>query len=153
MVRAIMHGCNGAMGRVIAGLAENDEDISIVAGIDIADNKDTSFPVFTSLDECTVKADVMIDFSIAKAADTMLSWCERTGMPVVVCTTGLSEVQISRVAKVAERTAVLRSANMSLGVNVLLKLVREAAQVLAAADFDIEIVEKHHNQKVDAPSG
>ena len=74
-------------------------------------------------------------------------------MPVVVCTTGLSEVQISRVAKVAERTAVLRSANMSLGVNVLLKLVREAAQVLAAADFDIEIVEKHHNQKVDAPSG
>ena len=91
MVRAIMHGCNGAMGRVIAGLAENDEDISIVAGIDIADNKDTSFPVFTSLDECTVKADVMIDFSIAKAADTMLSWCERTGMPVVVCTTGLSE--------------------------------------------------------------
>mgnify|MGYP002541290948 FL=1 len=87
MVRAIMHGCNGAMGRVIAGLAENDEDISIVAGIDIADNKDTSFPVFTSLDECTVKADVMIDFSIAKAADTMLSWCERTGMPVVVCTT------------------------------------------------------------------
>ena len=134
-------------------LAENDEDISIVAGIDIADNKDTSFPVFTSLDECTVKADVMIDFSIAKAADTMLSWCERTGMPVVVCTTGLSEEQISRVAKVAERTAVLRSANMSLGVNVLLKLVREAAQVLAAADFDIEIVEKHHNQKVDAPSG
>ena len=122
-------------------------------GIDIADNKDTSFPVFTSLDECTVKADVMIDFSIAKAADTMLSWCERTGMPVVVCTTGLSEEQISRVAKVAERTAVLRSANMSLGVNVLLKLVREAAQVLAAADFDIEIVEKHHNQKVDAPSG
>lgn len=126
MVRAIMHGRNGAMGRVIAGLAENDEDISIVAGIDIADNKDTSFPVFTSLDECTVKADVMIDFSIAKATDTMLSWCERTGMPVVVCTTGLSEEQISRVAKVAERTAVLRSANMSLGVNVLLKLVRES---------------------------
>jgi len=147
MVRAIMHGCNGAMGRVIAGLAENDEDISIVAGIDIADNKDTSFPVFTSL------AGVCFFFSIPNPADTMLSWCERTGMPVVVCTTGLSEEQISRVAKVAERTAVLRSANMSLGVNVLLKLVREAAQVLAAADFDIEIVEKHHNQKVDAPSG
>lgn len=153
MIRAIMHGCNGAMGQVIAGIAQNDEEITIVAGIDIADTKNNSFPVFASLRECTVEADVVIDFSIAKAADAMLDWCEETGTPVVVCTTGLSKEQIRRVSEVSEKTAVLRSANMSLGVNVLLKLVKEAAQVLAAADFDMEIVEKHHNQKVDAPSG
>lgn len=153
MIRAIMHGCNGAMGQVIAGIAQNDEEITIVAGIDIADNKNNPFPVFPSLRECTVEADVVIDFSIAKAADAMLDWCAETGMPVVVCTTGLSDEQIIRVSEVSEKTAVLRSANMSLGVNVLLKLVKEAAQVLAAADFDMEIVEKHHNQKVDAPSG
>ncbi|MCB6611358.1 4-hydroxy-tetrahydrodipicolinate reductase [[Clostridium] symbiosum] len=153
MIRAIMHGCNGAMGQVIAGIAQNDEEITIVAGIDIADNKSNPFPVFPSLRECTVDADVVIDFSIAKAADAMLDWCAETGTPVVVCTTGLSDEQIKRVSEVSEKTAVLRSANMSLGVNVLLKLVKEAAQVLAAADFDMEIVEKHHNQKVDAPSG
>lgn len=153
MIRAIMHGCNGAMGQVIAGIAQNDEEITIVAGIDIADTKNNSFPVFASLRECTVEADVVIDFSIAKAADAMLDWCAETGTPVVVCTTGLSEEQIRRVSEVSGKTAVLRSANMSLGVNVLLKLVKEAAQVLAAADFDMEIVEKHHNQKVDAPSG
>lgn len=153
MIRAIMHGCNGAMGQVIAGIAQNDEEITIVAGIDIADNKNNPFPVFPSLRECTVDADVVIDFSIAKAADAMLDWCAETGTPVVVCTTGLSDEQIKRVSEVSEKTAVLRSANMSLGVNVLLKLVKEAAQVLAAADFDMEIVEKHHNQKVDAPSG
>ncbi len=153
MIRAIMHGCNGAMGQVIAGIAQNDEEITIVAGIDIADNKNNPFPVFPSLQECTVEADVVIDFSIAKAADAMLDWCAKTGMPVVVCTTGLSDEQIKRVSEVSGKTAVLRSANMSLGVNVLLKLVKEAAQVLAAADFDMEIVEKHHNQKVDAPSG
>lgn len=153
MIRAIMHGCNGAMGQVIAGIAQNDEEITIVAGIDIADTKNNSFPVFASLRECTVEADVVIDFSIAKAADAMLDWCEETGTPVVVCTTGLSKEQIRRVSEVSEKTAVLRSDNMSLGVNVLLKLVKEAAQVLAAADFDMEIVEKHHNQKVDAPSG
>ena len=153
MIRAIMHGCNGAMGQVIAGIARDDEEITIVAGIDIADNKNNSFPVFPSLRECTVEADVVIDFSIAKAADAMLDWCAETGMPVVVCTTGLSDEQIKRVSEISEKTAVLRSANMSLGVNVLLKLVKEAAQVLAAADFDMEIVEKHHNQKVDAPSG
>lgn len=153
MVRAIMHGCNGAMGRVIAGLTEQDEEISIVAGIDVADNKMNPFPVFPSLWECDVEADVVIDFSTAKAADDVLHWCAATGTPVVVCTTGLSGEQIELVTGTSGKTAVLRSANMSLGVNVLLKLIKEAAKVLAVADFDMEIVEKHHNQKVDAPSG
>ena len=153
MIRAIMHGCNGAMGQVISGLVENEEEISIVAGIDIADNKKNPYPVFASLQECDVEADVVIDFSNAKAVDAMLEACAAKKLPVVVCTTGLSEAQVAKVSETAKKTAVLRSANMSLGINVLLKLLKEAAQVLAPAGFDIEILEKHHNQKVDAPSG
>ena len=148
-----MHGCNGAMGQVISGLVENDEEISIVAGIDIADNKKNLYPVFSSLEECDVEADVVIDFSNAKAVDAMLEACAAKKLPVVVCTTGLSEAQVAEVEETAKKTAVLRSANMSLGINVLLKLLKEAAQVLVPAGFDIEILEKHHNQKVDAPSG
>lgn len=153
MIRAIMHGCNGAMGQVISGIVSEDTEISIVAGIDVADNKNNPYPVFTSLKACNVEADVIIDFSIAKAADALFSYCSETGMPVVLCTTGLSKEQLDAAADTAKHAAVLRSANMSLGVNVLLKLVQEAAQVLATAGFDIEILEKHHNQKVDAPSG
>lgn len=153
MIKLIMHGCNGAMGQVISGLVENDEEISIVAGIDIADNKKNLYPVFSSLEECDVEADVVIDFSNAKAVDAMLEACAAKKLPVVVCTTGLSEAQVAEVEETAKKTAVLRSANMSLGINVLLKLLKEAAQVLAPAGFDIEILEKHHNQKVDAPSG
>ncbi len=153
MVRAIMHGCSGAMGQVITGLTAGDDEITIVAGIDVSDTKQNPYPVFVSLEECDVEADVVIDFSIAKAVDAMLETCAARKLPVVVCTTGLSEAQVQKVAETAEKTAVLRSANMSLGVNVLLKLLKEAAQVLAPAGFDIEILEKHHNQKVDAPSG
>lgn len=153
MVRAIMHGCNGAMGQVITGLAEGDEEITIVAGIDVNNTKQNPYPVFSSLAECDVEADVVIDFSNAKAVDAMLLSCAEKKLPVVVCTTGLSEEQVQKVSETAKETAVLRSANMSLGVNVLLKLLKEAAKTLAPAGFDIEILEKHHNQKVDAPSG
>ncbi len=153
MVKVIMHGCNGAMGQVISALAEEDEELEIVAGIDLNTERKNGYPVFSSLDECTVEADVIIDFASAKAVDHLLDYCGRTGMPVVLCTTGLSEEQVRRVSETAEKTAVLRSANMSLGVNLLLKMVKEAAKVLASSGFDIEIVEKHHNRKVDAPSG
>lgn len=153
MVRMIMHGCNGAMGQVITGIVSKMEDIAIVAGIDMADNKQNEYPVFTSLEDCDVAADVVVDFASVKAVDHLLDYCASRQMPVVVCTTGLSEEQTKKVREAARSTAVLRSANMSLGVNLLLKLVAEAAQTLAAAGFDMEIVEKHHNQKVDAPSG
>lgn len=153
MIRAIMHGCNGAMGQVISSIVDDDTEISIVAGIDIADNKNNPYPVFSSLEQCDVQADVIIDFSYSKAVDALLEYCDRTKIPAVVCTTGLSEEQVQRLQKTSGHVAVLRSANMSLGVNVLLKLVQEAAKVLTAADFDIEILEKHHNQKMDAPSG
>lgn len=153
MVRMIMHGCNGAMGQVISAIVEKQEGISIVAGIDPADNKHNPYPVFSSLDACDVEADVIVDFACAKAVDGLLHYCGIHQIPVVLCTTGLSEEQLKLAEEITKKTAVLRSANMSLGVNLLLKLVAEAAQTLAASGFDMEIIEKHHNQKVDAPSG
>lgn len=153
MVRVIMHGCNGAMGQVITSLAEDMADLAIVAGIDVRNGKENPYPVYASLEECKEEADAIIDFSGAGAVDGLLSYCEKTGMPVVLCTTGLSEAQNARVSEVCKKAAVLRSANMSLGVNLLLGLIKEAAKVLANAGFDMEIVEKHHNQKKDAPSG
>lgn len=153
MTKVIMHGCNGKMGQVITNLIAQDPEAEIVAGIDVSQHISNSYPVFSSLKECTVEADVIIDFASAKAVDALLRFCEEKQMPVVLCTTGLSEEQLKRVKEAATKTAVLKSANMSLGINMLLKLLKEAASILAPAGFDIEIVEKHHNQKVDAPSG
>lgn len=153
MVKVIMHGCNGAMGRVITDLAKETEGVEIVAGIDLNTESKQGYPVFSTLEACDVNADVIIDFASAKAVDHLLDYCGKTQMPVVLCTTGLSEEQLKKVNETSKKTAVLRSANMSLGVNTLLKLLQDAAKVLATAGFDVEIVEKHHNQKVDAPSG
>lgn len=153
MVRAIMHGCNGKMGQVISGLAKADEQIEIVAGIDRYMGITNDYPVFDSIEKCDVEADVVIDFSNAAAVDALLEYCWEKALPVVLCTTGLSEEQLAKVEEAAGKTAVLKSANMSLGINLLLKLLQDAAKVLGPAGYDIELVEKHHNQKVDAPSG
>lgn len=153
MIRMIMHGCNGAMGQTIVKIVEQDPDIQIVAGVDLDTEERNGFPVYASLKEAAVEADVVVDFSCAQAVDGLLEDCRRRKLPVVVCTTGLSKEQTARLEETAKETAVLRSANMSLGVNTLLKLVAEAAKVLAGAGFDMEIVEKHHDQKLDAPSG
>lgn len=154
MTRIIMNGCNGKMGQVITGICDNDPDAEIVAGIDISDSIITNkYPVFKSVDDCNVEADVVIDFSSAKITDKLMDWCEDKHLPLVLCTTGLSEEQIENVKAHSERTAILRSANMSLGINMLLKELKTVASILAPAGFDIEIVEKHHNQKLDAPSG
>lgn len=153
MIRMIMHGCNGAMGQVITAIAAEDEELSIVAGIDPRDGKNNSYPVFHSLEECSVEADVIVDFASANAVDGLLEYSRTRKIPAVVCTTGLSKEQERKLEETSKEVAILRSANMSLGVNLLLKLVKEAAAVLAGAGFDIEILEKHHNQKLDAPSG
>ncbi len=153
MVKIIMHGCNGHMGQVISGIVEKDPDAEIVAGIDIADQGKNSYPVFTDIDACRVEADAIIDFSSAKATDKLLEYSVARQIPVVLCSTGLSEEQLAKVEETSKKVAVLKSANMSLGINTLLKLVQDAAKVLAAAGFDMEIVEKHHRLKVDAPSG
>lgn len=153
MVRAIMHGCNGRMGRVITGLVREDRAIEIVAGVDTYTGIDNDYPVFESIEKCDVDADVVIDFSNAGAVDGLLHFCSEKQMPVVLCSTGLSDEQLKLVEESSKKTAVLKSANMSVGINLLLKLLRDATRVLAPAGYDIEIVEKHHNQKLDAPSG
>ena len=153
MVKIIMHGCNGKMGQVITDMVKNDDTAEIVAGIDVVDNRDNGYPVFTDIDACDVPADVIIDFAAAVAVDKLLDYSVKHKIPVVLCTTGLSEAQIAKVEEASKKVAVLRSANMSLGINTLMKRLKEAANIFAPAGYDIEIVEKHHNQKVDAPSG
>ena len=153
MVKVIMHGCNGKMGQTITRIIQEDTEAEIVAGIDKYTGIVNTYPVFTNIYDCDVVGDVIVDFSNAAAVDELLDYCEEKKVPVVLCTTGLSQEQLQRVEKVSQKVAVLKSANMSLGVNMLLKLLQEATKVLEPAGFDIEIVEKHHNQKVDAPSG
>lgn len=153
MTRVIMHGCNGKMGQMITQIIAEDAEIEIVAGIDASDHIKNTYPVFTDIADCDVEADAVIDFSTATAVDKLLAYCVEKSIPCVLCTTGLSEAQLAKVEAAAEKVAILKSANMSLGVNMLLKILKEAAGVLAPAGFDIEIVEKHHNLKVDAPSG
>lgn len=153
MTKVIMHGCNGKMGQTITGIIAADEEIEIVAGVDAFDEGHNSYPVFKSIALCDITADAVIDFSNAKAVDGLLDYCLEKKLACVLCTTGLSEEQIVKVKEASEKIAVLKSANMSLGINMLLKLLKQAAGILAPAGFDIEIVEKHHNLKVDAPSG
>lgn len=153
MVRAIMHGCNGRMGQVVSGLVKEDTGIEFVAGIDSYTEKKNDYPVFAKISDCNVEADVIIDFSNAAAVDDLLDYCVEKQVPVVLCSTGLSEEQLQKVEEASKKVAVLKSANMSLGINLLLKLLQNATRVLAPAGYDIELVERHHNQKLDAPSG
>ena len=153
MTKFIMHGCNGAMGQVITRLAKEDPEVTIVAGIDINDNKENGYPVFTDMEACDGCADVIVDFSVAKAVDQVIDYAVKRQIPLVLCTTGLSEEQLAKVEAASKKVAILRSANMSLGVNTVFKLAALGAQVLAHDGYDIEIVEKHHKLKLDAPSG
>ncbi|MBQ8086295.1 MAG: 4-hydroxy-tetrahydrodipicolinate reductase [Lachnospiraceae bacterium] len=153
MTRIIMHGCNGHMGQVITELAAKDAEVSIVAGIDIVDNKDNGYPVFTDIFACDVEADVIIDFAAAAAVDNLLKYSKDKNIPVVLCTTGLTDAQIEAVKDTGKEVAILKSANMSLGINTLIKLLKDAAKVFGPAGYDIEVVEQHHRLKKDAPSG
>lgn len=153
MTRIIMCGCNGKMGRVISQLVKEDKTAEIVAGVDISGEQLDTYPVFNRITECDVKADAVIDFSSPLALDDILSVGIEKNLPLVLCTTGYSEEELAKIKEASTKVAILRSANMSIGINLLLGLVQAAARVLSDADFDIELVEKHHNQKVDAPSG
>lgn len=153
MVKILMHGCNGKMGRMITEIVKNEEDAVIAAGVDKFTGIPNDYPVFEEIVQCDVDVDVVIDFSNAGAVDELLDYCVKKSLPVVLCTTGLSDEQLKKVDECSEKIAVLKSANMSMGINLLLKLLKDAAKVLAPAGYDIELVEKHHNQKLDAPSG
>lgn len=153
MTKVIMHGCNGRMGQNITRLIEADAAIEIVAGVDMFDGIQNAYPVFKSIAECDVEADVVIDFSAAASVDALLDYCVAKQVPVVLCTTGLTAQQLAKVQEASAKVAILKSANMSMGINLLQKVLKDISPILAEAGFDIEIVEKHHNQKKDSPSG
>ena len=153
MTKIIMLGCNGRMGQMITDMVKQDDECPIVAGIDIVDNRDNGYPVYTKLADCDVEADAIIDFTSATDFESRMDYAVDKQIPIIECSTGLSEEQMDYLKKASEKVAVLKSANMSLGINLLMKLLKEAAVKLAGDGFDVEIVEKHHNQKLDAPSG
>lgn len=152
MTRIIMTGCNGKMGKNISEIVAADEDAKIVAGVDISEEI-RDYPVYKKIGDVKEEADVVIDFSTPKVLDEILSFAVEKQIPTVLCTTGYSAEQIEQINQAANKVALLRSANMSLGINTMIKVMETVAKTLADAGFDIEIVEKHHNQKLDAPSG
>ena len=153
MVKVILNGANGAMGKVVADLISADPDMEVVVGVDRRSDMDAAFPIMDNINKVNVAADVVIDFSSVEAADELLDFIEQKKIPAVICTTGLSDTQIDRINELSSVSPILRSANMSLGINILSKVLAEVAPKLKKAGFDIEIVEAHHRRKLDAPSG
>ena len=153
MIKILMHGCNGRMGRMISDIAKEDDNVCISAGVDINTDSNYDYPVFSSLDKCDADFDVIIDFSNSSVVPALLSYATANSKPLVLCTTGLTDEMIEQVNEAAESIPVLRAANMSLGINVIEKLIRDAVKTLFPENFDVEIVEKHHKTKLDAPSG
>lgn len=152
MTNILLFGANGHMGKVVARIAEADPDAQIVAGVDLNTERYGGFPIYSSAFDVKEKADVIIDFSHPSLFDSIMEYAEPENIPSVICTTGLSKEQTSKLKYMSEKIPIFFSANMSLGVNLLIDLVRRASKILED-NFNIEIIEKHHNQKVDAPSG
>ena len=152
MLKIIISGCNGHMGRVVESLCNADPQVEVVAGFDVMGTSDRDFPVYASPAQFQGEADAVIDFSSPAALDGLLAFVKSTKTPLVLATTGFSPEQIAQIGAAALEVPIFRSANMSLGINVLLELVKKAAAVLGDS-YDIEIVERHHRRKVDAPSG
>ncbi len=152
MHKIIISGCNGHMGRVVETLCNADPDVQVVAGFDILGNADHAFPVFTSPALFTGEADAVIDFSSPAALNGLLDFAKSRKIPLVLATTGYTPEQVAQIGAAAVEVPIFRSANMSLGINVLLELVKKAANVLGDS-YDIEIVERPPRRKVHAPSG
>lgn len=153
MIRVMINGCNGKMGRMLDEVIGSMEDVTIVAGVDVSDRGYYSYPVYPSICQCEEEVDAVIDFTISNITDQVIDECVEKKYPLVLCTTGLTEEQLEHVRKASHSIPIVQSYNMSLGINTLIKLLRAAAPVLSEAGFDIELVEKHHSQKIDAPSG
>jgi len=152
MFKIILTGCAGRMGRFVASLAEKSDDFSVVCGVDIADCQSFSFPVYKSINDVVEEGDCIIDFSHHSQTADLLTFAKRTNTPIVISTTGQNDDEKELIYKYSKDVAVFFSANMSLGINLISQLIKKAAAVLQD-EFDIEIIEKHHNQKLDAPSG
>lgn len=153
MTNILMHGCNGRIGQAIVRIIKDHPNLNLVAGVDPNLSIPNTFPVFDNINSCNIPVDVIVDFSTASAVKPLLEYAISKKTAVVVCTTGLSNEEIDLVHDASKYIPVFFSANMSLGVNLLITLAKRATEVLADSGFDIEIIEKHHNQKVDAPSG
>ncbi|MDO4460513.1 MAG: 4-hydroxy-tetrahydrodipicolinate reductase [Clostridia bacterium] len=153
MTKIILSGCAGHMGRVITALANGRDDVEIVAGIDLNTEAGLGYPIYKNITEVNEKADAVIDFSHVSVLESILAYgAEHTDTALVLCTTGYSPEQVEAVKKASETSPVFYSRNMSLGINLIIELAKKATAVLGD-QFDIEIIEKHHNQKIDAPSG
>lgn len=152
MTKVFLNGCCGRMGRAISAMALENDEFEVVAGADIVNNNGFAYPVFSSLDQCDVDYDVIIDFSNAKGVPAVIDAALANNKPLVCCTTGLDEETLAKLKDASNKIAVFKSANMSLGINVLIGLVKQAAKTLYPG-FDIEILEAHHRRKLDAPSG
>ena len=153
MVNIIMVGCNGKMGQVITGIVNDDAEAQIVAGVDVFDDGHNDYPVYKIISGVQEAADVIIDFSNPKSLDSILDFAVRNQVPAVLCSTGYTKEENDKIDEAAKKVAILRSGNMSLGINTMAKVMKVVTKALTEAGFDVEIVEKHHNQKIDAPSG
>lgn len=153
MTNIILCGCSGRMGEAVSKLIDDRNDAKIVAGVDVSTSAQVSgFPIFQSISEFTGKADVILDFSHHTALPSLLNYAIATSTPLVVCTTGHTEEELSLMKAASEKVAVFFSGNMSIGINLLIELCKKASETLGTS-FDVEIIEKHHNKKLDAPSG
>ena len=151
MIEVMINGCNGKMGRVVSELVEKNENMIVKCGVDMADNGDTNFPVYTDLSHISEKPDVIIDFSIPVATFKVLEYAKTNSIPIVIATTGFSKDEEEKIKEYSKYIPIFKSANMSFSINLFQHLLKEIAPKLA--DTDIEIVETHHNRKIDAPSG
>lgn len=151
MIKTAINGINGTMGKILSASVLSDPDLKLVCGFDPYGEND-SVVTYKNFDECDKDIDVVIDFSHPASFPGLMKFVRERKIPVVVATTGLSEEDIRVIGEASKEIPVFRSANMSLGVNLLIDLVKKASEMLYE-NFDIEIIEKHHNQKIDAPSG
>ncbi|MCI5537683.1 MAG: 4-hydroxy-tetrahydrodipicolinate reductase [Oscillospiraceae bacterium] len=152
MIKLLLSGCCGHMGRTVTALVNSREGFEITAGVDLKEDNNLDYPVFASFDEVNVNFDVIIDFSHPTALAGLLEYVNKMHIPAVLCSTGYSDEQIEEINTSSKHCAIFRSANMSLGINLLSDICRQAAKILGD-NFDIEIIEAHHNLKLDAPSG
>ena len=151
MLKVIVNGCSGKMGRVLSKCIMDDYDLELICGVSLDNTDDLNFKTYSNFNDITEEADVVIDFSHHSALDSVLNYCLKTKTPLVIATTGYNNEELEKIYDASKTIPLLHSYNMSLGVNVLLRLVKEASKILNT--FDIEVIEKHHNKKVDAPSG
>jgi 4-hydroxy-tetrahydrodipicolinate reductase len=152
MVNIALNGSNGKMGKAITELTLSSNTVKIVAGIDRNSDSSSPFPIFKSIEECTIPCDVVLDFSRPDSLDSLIKYCSVNKTPLILCTTGYSDEQLRVIEETSKKLPIFRSANMSIGINLLSNILSQVSDLLFK-DFDIEIIEKHHNQKVDAPSG